>query len=475
MLSRLCLTMTCALAAGSLHAVVIVDGVPGGDADNASPFETLAAAVQYANANVDPVIEIHTNGPLPGVYFADTALATPLTIQAGAGFSPVINSAVHFLPTNDSQQVNLLNITISTNLEEGPTTAPLHVGCNLTATNCIFNANPASGKYQPAVTCAVPSTGSESTLTLTSCTLTGHSGLEAGRSCSEYIINKCIIEAIPTALDPRFSPGIANARNFPSGLSSGPRMGAELGFNEITVPRSVTINDSVVRGGMPLGWPSNANGLVWHVNENSTIGPVTATNTVFVPLRNTVAAAQASVIGNPSLPQNQDASLTLRHCTFSGQTPVTGGIAFGFLYFPATQPATHTIVNCFFDGPSTNYAVFNPTGSTQVLQGDANSYNVRPDRELIVTGGAAPGVPFESTQVISFDAIPTDPAITDTSGNLLVKDSRVVANAVTLLPPVLTDKDGQVRPMPVTALRSDVGADEVDESIPSSVRDWSVY
>lgn len=310
MRKHICFVAAIAISLQSAHALVIVNGAAGEDLDNASPFETLQAAVDYANANAETVIEIQTNGPLIGMSLEGVTLNQPLTIQAGSGFSPVLISPLILLPANTTELITLKGLEVST---QGLAT-PLLVGCSVTATNCIFNANPAGGgAYGPAVTAALESPDSDGILTLESCTLIGHIGLEAGRACRIYNLTRCVVEGRPVDLPPVFSVGISNAMNWRSGYAT--RLGSAQGFAEISEPRALNLTNCIVRGGVPLGWPNSTLDPAYYANENSTIGPVTAINTVFDGL-NIGGRAEASRILNPALPANQNPGSQFLHCTF---------------------------------------------------------------------------------------------------------------------------------------------------------------
>ncbi len=502
MIKKLLTTAAIFTAVGSAGAVAIVDGVANGDIDGASPFETLQAAVEFVNSGSETVIEIQTNELPGGLYFADTPLNHDLTIQAGVGFTPVIKDAVHFLPTNEVNLVTLKDITISTNLGlpvDAPTTGALHVGCNLTAVNCIFNSNWETLAKNFAVSCAVPSAGTVSTLTMTSCTLKGHSGLETGRAAQEHILDGCLIDVYQPTGDSFPALGITNARNFRSGLklTSGTgtskqrldaRMDGAAGFFTIGQPRNVTLKDTIVRAGTVIGWPTSKEDGLYNVNENNVFGRINAVNCVFDTVRNPEKQAWPSAFGAGNLPATQDINCAFTHCTFRATSPeettVTAQMkaANGLVYFPTNTVGTPIVnfTNCLFDAPSVDYLMFDVNSHTD-LSGDGNTYhylkNSTHHRGVISGGGSYPArAEFELTQRTDITELTlSSPTFVDSDGNIVTIDPRIVANAVPTVPVVTTDIHGESRPMPISALKSDIGADEIDETLPASVNDWSVY
>lgn len=459
------LAAVAAISLQSAHAVVIVNGVPGEDADSMSPFETLQAAVNFANAGSETEIEIHTNGPIPGMTVENVPLNHGLTIRAGAGFSPVINTGLVLAPANTTPPlITLTNLNVITTLLG----TPLIVGCDVTATNCVFSTTPQAGTsaYGPAVTAAYPTSSTLSTLAMTSCTMIGHHGLQAGRGARDYVLTQCVVEGRPTDLPPGFSHGIGHNMNWTS--SFGARMGTAQGFTEISEPRTLTLNRTVVRGGRPLGWPYPTLDPAFHYpNENNTIGPVTATNTVFEGL-NINGSAEASRINYPTLPANQNPNSTFVHCTSRSNA------SFGTWVFQnGLQAVTHTFKNSLFDNPN-SYGIMKESNSNVTLVGDANTYNVvAPGWGLILPDGT-PLPAFEATE-INYAGTGGVPNLTGSYGNLVGPHPMVTAKALAVAPAVTTDKDDQPRPMPAGATRSDIGADEINESAPTAVGDWNLY
>lgn len=484
------------LTAGPLNAAVIVDGVAGGDADNTSPFETLQAAVEFANSSSEPVVEIQTNTLPAGLYFADTALNHDLTIQGGASFNPVIEGPVHFLPTNQANLVTLKDLSIVTNATDIDTTSPLNVGCNLTAINCVFDSNSTTAKKM-AVTCAVPSAGTVSTLTLTSCTLRGYGALEAGRACRDHIITNCLLEGLPyqDSGDPAYAYGITNSRNFQSQLGE-PRFDELQGFTVIQEPRTITISNSIVRAGMPIAWPTSKNGAKWNENEHNVFGHFDATNTVFESLRSAEKTGFPSVIGMSTLPDDQDIVCTFTHCTFFAApyfidvdgTQVGQKTVNGLLYFPANGHNPDVAFwNCLFDAPSTDYLIFDNTATAEnpnaILTGDGNTYHFQAgnqaNRAIITTGSPyTAGEIFEATQHEYVSSGTDDrgaPTFVDTTGHIEILDPSIVGHGIVLASPLVTDIDGEPRPMPSSVSFPDIGADEVNEQASASVHDWAIY
>jgi hypothetical protein len=494
----LVLAASCLLMAGAANAVVTVNGVPGEDNDNVSPFETLHAAVEFANAGSETIIEITTSSLPAGVTFGGENLNHDLTIRAGNSFTPVIGTGLTFNPTNQEHLVTLQGLAVINNLTD-VVDVPLSVGCNVTATNCVFDSN-ATSATKAAVTCAVASVDSVSTLTLTSCTLRGFTGLEAGRSCRDYVISHCLIEAIPppAATNPFYSEGITNARNFSPREGTAPtlpRLDENLGFVSISEPRTITITDSIVRAGMPICWPSSKDAKTWNQAEDHVFGPFNATNTVFQSLRSDAATGFPSTIGAPatSLPADQNIVCSFRHCTFFANTYYADGSTTpaksvnGLLYFVAASHPEIAFWDCLFDCVSSDYLIFDngakPDAPNAILTGDGNTYHYRggnqANRAIIISGSPyQAGVIFEATQ---HDYVSTNnddmstPIFVDNDGHIVAPDPSVVNHAVALNPPVTTDRDGNPRPLPVAAAHSDIGADEVDETTLSNVADWSVY
>jgi len=442
------------------QAAVVVNGVVGED-DGSSPFETIQAALDYANDGSETVIEIQTNGPLAGASLSGRVLNHPLTIQSGNSFTPLLTTGLDLLPTTGSELITLSGINVQTT---GLNT-PLIVGCSLTATNCIFNANPiGGGAYGPGVTAAVPSPETTGVLTMTSCSLIGHQGLQAGRSCRDYILTRCEIIGQPTDLHPVFSVGIFNNMNWFSSFAY--RMDSNVGLQVIDEPRTLTIDSCIVRGGVPLGWPNRTLDATHYQNENSTIGPITAVNTVFDALGLPGQPGESNQLNNPNLPPTQDVTTVFRHCTFRSVND------WGIFYFYGGQPTTYTFQNCLFDTPSCVYGIGIDGAATGVtLAGDANTYYMPAGVELFPPGAS----PFEATKHFYLGASTADPLLTNATGGLVTAHASVVAQALPTVPPIIVDKDGQPRPRPVSALASDIGADEIDETDTSAVYEWSLF
>ncbi len=463
MYKRLFLAACAAVSLGSAEAVVVVNGVPGEDVDNASPFETLQAALDFANNGAETVIEIQTPGPILGASLRGKLINHPLSIQAGTGFTPTITSGLDLLPTTGTALITLTGLNVSTTGQG----TPLIIGTSITADNCIFNANPAGGgAYGPGATAAVESNITTATVTMTSCTMIGHIGLQTGRAARDYILTRCLAIGKPTDLPPVFSQGINNNMNWFSSFAS--RMGAAEGYVEIAEPRTLTLNQCTVRGGVPLAWPTSTLGTVHYQNENNTIGPVTATNTVFDALNVPGGAAgEASRINHPELPPNQSPNSTFRHCTFRSAN------AFGAFFTFGGQPATYNFTNCLLDSMLSNYGigVNDPAVGSVTLTGDANAYHVPAGVELYPFGRPA----FEATKHFYIGNTATEANLTDVFGSLLRAHEDVVAEAVLTVPPTVFDKDGNPRPLPVSALLADIGADEINETAPAAVNEWSVY
>jgi hypothetical protein len=460
MYKKIVLAAFAAINLGSAEAVVVVNGVAGEDADGLPPFRTIQAALDYANNNGDPVVDIQTTRPnFLGASLRGKELNLPITIQNSS--ATTITTGLDLLPTTGTHLITLKNLNVSTT---GLGT-PLIVGTSITADDCIFNANPAGGgAYGPAVTAAVESNTTTATLTMTSCTMIGHIGLQAGRAARDYILTRCVAVGQTTDLPPQFAQGINNNMNWFSSYAF--RMGAANGFQEITEPRALTLNQCLVRGGVPLAWPTTTLDASYYQQENSTIGPVTATNTVFDAL-NINGPGEANRLNHPSLPPNQDIDSMFIHCTFRSAN------AWGLFYFFGGQPTTYTWTNCLFDMMLGNYGIGVDPGAagSVTLAGDGNAYHVPSGNELYPYGSPA----FETSKHLYIGNTAAGANLTDSMGSLLYPHEDVVAEAIVLIPPVLTDKDRNPRPMPVSALFSDIGADEVDETAPSAVRDWSLY
>lgn len=485
------------LMAGSASAVVVVDGAAGQDADGMSPFETLQAAVSFANGSSETVIEIHTSDLPAGVDFSGVALNHNLTIQAGASFSPVIRGALQFIPTNQEHLVTLQDLSVITNPTNENTTVPLSVGCNVTAVNCVFDSNHALAT-SAAVSCAVPSAGTISTLTLTSCTLSGYTALETGRSCLNHVLTNCVLIAIPQAgtTSPFNSVGLTNSRNFRtrgSAVPSEPRMDETAGFTVIQQPRNVTMTNVTIRAGMPICWPSTKDPLKWNENEHNVFGRINATNCVFESLRSDTTTGFPSSIGQANLPTDQDIVCKFTHCTFFAKAYYAPGSTTpaksvnGLLYFLAGSHPEVAFYNCLFDSLASDYIIFDHITATggspnAILTGDGNTYHFRggnqQNRAIITTGSPyQAGAVFEATQsnyVQTADDMGL-PLFVDDDGNIAQNDASVVNRAVVLSPPLTTDKDGDPRPMPAGASFPDVGADETDESQAAAVPEWELF
>jgi len=407
----------------------------------------------------ESTIEIQTNGSIAGFSLDSMAMPHPLTIQAGAGYQPVINSTLSLVPADTTPLITLRNLNVNT----AGSIAPLAVGGNLTAINCIFNANPAGGgNYVSGVSAAYPSPTTTATLTLTSCTLRGHNGLQAGRSCENYIIDRCDITGQVTDLAPVYSGGIINSMNWYTTFGS--RMDATQGLDVISTPRVVTITNSTVHGGVPLAWPPTTLPNTYYQDEFNTVGPVNAVNTVF-DSQNINGAGEANRISTSVLPAPQNTSSTFKHCTFRSAN------AWGAFYFYGGPPATYTYLNCLFDNVKPAYGIgLDPKATAVTLAGDGNAYYMPAGSELYPYNLT----PFEATEHSYLDSQQTDPPLTDNYGNLQQPKALVVANALPLTPPVLQDKDGNPRPMPASAARSDIGADEIDETAPAAISDWAM-
>jgi hypothetical protein len=461
MYKKLILAALAAVSIGSAQAVVVVNGAIGEDADGVSPFETLQAALDFATSNTETLIEIETPGPIPGATLRERTLNHPITIQAAPGFFPTLSSGLDLLPTTGTQMITLNRLNVST---VGVLT-PLIVGTSITANECTFNTNPAPGAYGPAVTAAVEARYTTGTLTMTDCTLIGHWGLEAGRAIRDYNLTRCEVIGQVTDLHPGYSPGIINSMNWYSSYAY--RMGTAQGFVEIQEPRTLNLNQSIVRGGYPLGWPAYTLGVEHVEQENNTLGPITATNTVFDHLYINGVRGEATRIGNASLPPTQNLSSTFTHCTFRSDN------AWGMFYLYATQPTTHTFVNNLFDSMFAGYGIgVDPSaGTTITLTGDANAYHIPEGTELFPYESPQ----FEATKRNSIGNSAVAANLTNSMGSLLLAHEGVVAQAVPTIPLTLVDKDGHNRPMPMVAAFSDIGADEVDETDTSHVSDWSVY
>lgn len=462
---RICAFAICMAGLTQAQGQVIVNGVAGEDADNASPFETLQAAVEFANNGSETVVEIHTNDPIPGLTFVAAALNHPLTIRAGSGFTPNINSPMSIIPFNATS--DLVTLT-GLHVEVPGGQVPLLVGTTLTANDCTFitPAGAAEGGYRAAISTGTPSAGSMGTLTLNNCHLEGHVGLEVGRAAKDNILNNCSIYALSSDLSPQFSVGITAIGNWSSGYVNG-RYGTTEGFTEIAEPRTVTITNSVVQAGCPIGWPGDGPAAnVFYENELNCYGPINATNTVFENLKNDVSIGYPSQILNLAVVAPQSPNSTFRHCTFRTEQ------AWGLWYFRSNFPVEHRFENCIFDAPKSNYGLAMNDPSVHTFVGDANVYQVSANDMHF-----NPWIPpFETTYheraLVGFE----DPTWTLPGGALReAANPFIVGKAVALTPAVSDDFQGQVRPQPASASANDIGADEVDETNTSSTPDWSVY
>lgn len=514
------------------HANVIVNAVAGEDVDGNSPFETLQAGLNAAIATSDSVIEIQTNGLIPGAWVGPaTTILTDITIRAGVGNTPTLTSNLMFNPANGTTcTITLKNLTIRPTIRQNdfPTPGggdsgrytPLVVGCNLIAEDCKFGDNfngPVSGAYPYGVSAATGSSDTNASITLTRCHLRGHNGMAAGRSVRDYTLTDCLIEGVATSFDNWYSAGILNLFNYEHDFVS--RLSSPA-YQEVTQPRSLTLNRCIVRAPKPLCWPGDTLPNSYYQNENSTIGPVTATNTVFVGVDETppsgldpyqyAYSAFSSRLGSSQLPPNQNPSATFTHCTFTSNNqswegdPAIAGDGDPFVEPNRLQGAiriqginqvavTDRFVNCLFDVPRADYAigVDQPSHTTAtVVLGDANAYRTLTGREYVDLSDAPGSGNFEgnglATTLAAFEATIRYPAastfadarLTDNSGTVItpVSQGLITNKAVATVPVVAVDKDNQSRPQPVSAAKSDIGADEVDEGLnPSSVADWTIF
>jgi len=444
---------------------VIVNGVTGEDTDGVSPFETLQAAVNYSLVNSATEIEIQTNGPMAGAQIILATMPVPLAIRAGAGYEPVITANLSLIPSNPEQEVTLEGLRVQ--LAAGIDCA-MWIGCNLTANDCTFRNTPGGGGYNPAVTACTGGPGTTATLIMNNCTLSGHTGLAAGRSVRDYVLRDCYIEGRVSDLPSFYSHAIGNHMNWAVDFSV--RLDGNLGYTTISEPRTLTLERCVVNGGTIIGWPAGTLPTLPYVaNETNTIGPIIATNCVFI-------GGDAMKVGHPGLPSPNAVSSVFKHCTWRASNyPSQWGLA----SLPACPNDGHQFWNCLFDMPNAVYGI-GTGGTSVVVTGDANVYNMPPDVEFVDYSPAYPDwpsrTPFEATKY-TYTGIPAGgPYITwDDGGHVSHSASAVLAEAVPLSPPVTDDVDGDSRPLPAEAAASDIGADEFDEASTSATRNWEVY
>jgi len=464
--------------------VVVVNGQPGED-DGASPFETPQAAVKFAIATQDPVVEIQTNTVSGGITLSPAVdyLQAPLTIRAGAGFSPKFTVPLRLNTATPSQPITLDKINVT--LPAGSNGAAVYAAGDITMTSCTVSAPYQGGGHYPVgIKCNLISPENTGSLTLTNCYVDGINGILAGHSIRDYKLTSCTVVGLTSDIGWDTASPVANIMNWYTNdggaltqiLDANTTMvvatdaagtTAVQALQTVTQPRTLTADQCIMRSnGELLAWPPNSLegfGTTYYGAQNdNTIGPVNITNTLF-------DGCNPLVIGNSYLEATQTPNSVFRHCTFRTQYSVTGAIR-----LRGNEASTHEFDNCLFDSPQGLYAIGIDQAGTGNIQvsGDGNIYYIKPGTEFVQLADLSLNPPqtqlppFEATTHTYTAPAPGNPFATNPSGTITLPFAKnlVAAKAVPLTPPVTVDIFGTSRPRPAGAAAADVGIYEFDET-----------